>query len=350
MYQKVFKSCFNSVGHLLCSAIACTIITMVFLAIAAVIFAAFSNLPKDTTCIAYYTLQTEYIECGIGSSIYHTVELRQCPKTNDDPDFGVLSSWRIKTQSLILYHQQLEPEIDFLNTTSRTYHLLNGCDIYEWTGSVIEGHCCITNFNYDEQRAHLYLFLNETDAVDFQAQNGAHHELWSEPLNLPPNRTSCFQKWGVNAPYTVEHNSYHFFGVDLPANVELNSNITVLQMTVNVSDYHDFESQWFGRENHTDFSLPDDDVFYPTEYLFICGPPVQKYPSDTSTHVCSCKHPYGSKYATFLSVGIVMSFLSVMSIICACVYFFTCCYKNYYKCCCTCNRHIRRRKGFETLN
>ena len=326
------------------------------------LFIAFSRVPKDMTCVAYNILDGDYIECGTGSSAYHGFDLTQCPKGKDTQSFGVLNSWKIITKDLKLYPQQLDPVPDSSVTSLQTHHLLNGWDIYEWKGSIIEGYCCITNLNYDTQTAHLYLFLNDTYAYEFQDGNDARHDLWSEQLNLPANRTSCFQKWGRNAPYTVEHNSYHFFGVDLPANVELKSNITVLQMTVNVSDYPYSEPKWFTNENHTDISLPGT-VFHPVEYIFICGPPenyfseprankqLQMYLSDISTHICTCKQPNEATRNALLSGGIVLLFFLVMFNLCPCVSCFIycykydckCCYKYNCKCCCTCCRRIRRR-------
>ena len=332
------------------------------------LFAAFNKMPNDATCTTYNIQESDYIECGTGSSVYHTVELTQCPKPRDVPNFGVLNSWRTRPNDLKLHPRQLDLVPDVIVTTSQRHHLLNGWDIYEWKGSVIEGYCCIANLNYDNQTTHLYLFLNETYAYEFQSGSDAHHYLWSEQLNLPTNRTSCFQKWGRNAPYTVEHNSYHFFGVDLPANVELSSNITVLQMTVNVSDYPYSEPKWFTNENHTDISLPGT-VFPPVEYIFICGPPehffseprtnkqIQMYLSDISTHICTCKQPNEATRNALLPVGIVLFFFLAMFTLCACVCCFIycykydckCCYKYCCKCCCTCCRLLRRR-DYRRLN
>ena len=319
------------------------------------LFIAFSRVPKDMTCVAYNILDGDYIECGTGSSAYHGFDLTQCPKGKDTQSFGVLNSWRIITKDLKLYPQQLDPVPDSSVTSLRTHHLLNGWDIYEWKGSIIEGYCCITNLNYDTQTAHLYLFLNDTYAYEFQDGNDARHDLWSEQLNLPANRTSCFQKWGRNAPYTVEHNSYHFFGVDLPANVELKSNITVLQMTVNVSDYSYSEPEWFTKENHTDISLSGSNIFHLVEYLIICGPPVQhsfskhgtekhlqRYLSDASTHICVCKYPNASLRNKLLSVGIVLFVPFVIVTIFACVCYLKYCHKyphTYYK-----------RRGYQSVN
>lgn len=339
-----FRLYFNSL-RCRCSAAICIVLMLLLMVGVAVLVAAFSKMPKDVTCTTYNILASDYIECGSGSSVYKAVELAQCPKARDKQDFGVLVSWRTKASNLPLYSQQLDPVPDFFVTTFRKYHLLNGWDIYEWKGSVIEGYCCITNYNYyDTQTAHLYLFLNDTYAFEFQNGNQAHHYLWSEPLPLPPNKTSCFKKWGQNAPYTVEHNSYHFFGVDLPAHVVLVSNITVLQVTVNVSDYPSSELKWFSKDNVTSISLSGGNIFNPTEYLLLCGPPIpqrfqkiltdRQVQSDFSTHVCVCKHPNHTIGNIFLSFGIILSLFVVLVVIismCVCVCNVECCRKCYFK-------------------
>ena len=349
VYRKVLNFCSNSVSCLLCSVFFCMILVATLIAAIAILFTAFNKVPGGVTCIAYNILDGDYIECGTGSSAYHRAELTQCPKEKDTQSFGVLNSWRIRTKHLTLYPQQLDPVLDSSVTSRQTHHLLNGWDIYEWKGSIIEGDCCITNLNNDTRKVYLYIFLNETYAYDFQDGNDAHHYLWSDQLNIPANRTSCFRKWGRNAPYTVEHNSYHFFEVDLPANVEFRSNITVLQMTVNVSDYPYSEPKWFSKENHPDISLPGNNIFYPVEYVIICGPPtqhsfsklgtekvVQRYQSDASMHVCTCKHPNDSLHAALLSIGILL----FVPLVVVTIFVSVCCHKI-YKCC--------RRRGYQGL-
>ena len=221
---------------------------------------------------------------------------------------------------------QKVPELTSLSTSKPAKRLLKGYDIYEWQGSVIEGYCCITNFAHMEQTASLFLFLNESYAYDFQEENEAHSELWSETIRLPSNRTSCFQRWGNNSHYVTKHNSYHIFGVDLPSSVELKSNVTVLQRTVNMSYYRSFEPQWFTSDNSTTIPIHGSIslVFYLEQYIFICGPPLSQHTSHpkeerntnaVSTHVCKCDNPKNSAIRAFLGFYIVSSFVFVVAVV-----------------------------------
>ena len=287
---------------------------------------AYTKLPKAADCLAYNIYSSEYIECGTTSSLYRSTELTQCPKERDDKDFGTLNTWRIRKNDLKLTWMQKVPELDCLSTSIPIKHLLNGYDIYEWKGSIIEGYCCITNFAHMEQTASLFLYLNESYAYDFQDGKEAHNELWSETIRLPSNSTSCFQRWGNSSPYVTKYNSYHIFGVDLPSSVELKSNVTVLQRTVNMSDYRSFEPRWFTSDNSTTIPIHGSIslVFSLERYIFICGPPFSQHTShqkekrDTnaiSTHVCKCNNPKNSAIQAFLSLFTVSLFVFVVAIV-----------------------------------
>ena len=269
------------------------------------------------------------------------------PKSGDTL-LGVMQAWLHKEDELDYYSELHNPVIDGGAVPGRLQVYLNGWQIYTWKGSVIYGYCCITNNGSTKQTASLYLFTDDSDVVNFVNGLGAKNTIISEPLVIPPGRQECFKQWGTDDPYTVTRNSYHFFGVDVPANASYSSNITVHQVSVNTTNLG--TPHYFKFNNGTEFRISKH-LFRNENYIAVC-----KTPSDTpliegasqlnvsrnefevnynsslasmvgsqSVHINSCSVPWPWRYKhiiylpnLIIAVGIVLFFTIMFSYVGTC--------------------------------
>ena len=283
-------------------------------------------LEGSENCQANYILSTDIIQCGYGNSLqYDGANIEGCP-VDGDVMTETLNAWQIRDDELILYSQTLLPVKSNGLTTDHLTFLLLGWQIYTWKDSVIGGFCCIANENAEEKTASLHMFRHSEDAYRFENGEGARNAILSEQIHVPPKKTSCFQKWGRNSPFTVTHSSYHYIGIDLPANMNYTANITVTQAYVNVSDYPNSKPQQFRRDNHTHFMYPHT-WFDRIDYLYICKAPLfnpePSEPDSVSLHVCTCNEPYPWMKPTFASIAAFGGFgvLYIFSVVtCYCLY------------------------------
>ena len=269
------------------------------------------------------------------------------PKSGDTL-LGVMQAWLHKEDELDYYSELHNPVIDGGAVPGRLQVFLNGWQIYTWKGSGIYGYCCITNNGSTEQTAWLYLFTNDSDVVNFVNGLGAKNTIISEPLVIPPGRQECFKQWGTDDPYTVTRNSYHFFGVDVPANASYSSNITVHQVSVNTTNLG--TPHYFKFNNGTEFRISKH-LFRNENYIVIC-----KAPSDTpliegvnqlnvsrsksevdnsslasmvgsqSVHINSCSVPWSWKIIPILILvgGIALFFVILSTYFVACICMWKC--------------------------
>ena len=202
-------------------------------------------LQGSEDCQANFILSIDIIQCGYGNSLqYDGADIKGCP-VNGDVMTETLNAWQIPYNDLILYSHTLLPVNSNGQTTEHSTFLLLGWQIYTWKDSVIAGFCCIANDNEEEKTASLHMFRHSEDAFAFENGEGVKNAILSEQIRVPPKKTSCFQKWGTNSPFTVTHSSYHYIGVDLPANMNYTANITVTQTYVNISDYPNAKPKQF---------------------------------------------------------------------------------------------------------
>ena len=260
-------------------------------------------LQVSTACQSNYILSYDTTQCGYGNSLqYNGVDVKGCP-IEGDIMADTLTVRRIHDHELKLYFKSPVTVPDNGLKTEHSTFLLLGWQIYTWRESIIAGFCCITNDNNETKTASLYMFRRNIDANHFKNGEGARNAIISEHIDVPPKQTSCFHKWGIDAPYTVKHSAYHYIGLDLPANINYTSNITVTQSYVNISDYPNSAPQYFRRDNHSHFPYPHT-WFKRSDYLFICNAPLylpEKNPS-TSQHPGVISIPiYASKKTTLIS-------------------------------------------------
>ena len=281
-------------------------------------------LQGSEDCQTNYVLSTDTIQCGYGNSLqYDGAEIKGCP-IDGDVMTETLNAWQIRDDELILYSQTRLPVKSNGLTTDHLTFLLLGWQIYTWKNSIIAGFCCIANDNDEEKTASLHMFRHSEDAYRFQQGEGVRNAILSEQIHVPPNKTFCFQKWGTKSPFTVTHSSYHYIGVDLPANMNYTANITVTQSYVNISDYPNAKPKQFRRDNHTHFTYPHTWV-YQRDYLYICKAPLiypehKSKPDSVSLHICTCNEPYPWMKPTFTSIAAFGGFgiLLILTVLTCC--------------------------------
>ena len=300
-----------------------------------------TKLSRSTQCQTNYILMNGSIECEAANSLhYGTITVNRSTQTSDII-LGTMQAWLVRKQELKFYLEPQQPVISSGRATDREQVLLNGWQTYMWKGSIIHGYCCITNNGTTEQTASLYMFTRHEDILNYLLGKGARNAFLSDDITVPPGTERCFRKWGSNDPLTVYHNSYHFIGVDVPANSSLSSNITVLQMTINPNDYG--EPHNFTFDTGTTFTLSER-PFSSNDYIVICQAPssltavyldIEHVPTDNALrtvlksfaskglYINSCKEPHQwmeITFVIFLNIGVWL-----LNIFCCC-----CC------CCCIC--------------
>ena len=300
-----------------------------------------NKIIRNAQCQTNYILTNGSIECEAANSLYYdTITVNRSTQTSDII-LGTMQAWLVRKQKLKFYLEPQQPVISSGRATDREQVLLNGWQIYMWKGSIIHGYCCITNNGTTEQTTSLYMFTRHEDIVNYLLGKGARNAFLSDDITVPPGKERCFRKWGSNAPFTVYHNSYHFIGVDVPANSSLSSNITVLQMTINPNDYG--EPQNFTFDIRTTFTLSEP-LFSSTDYIVICQAPssltavyldIEHVPTDNELgtvlksfaskglYINSCKEPHQWMEITFSILLIVVECLLTVFFWCSC-------------CCCIC--------------
>ena len=284
----------------------CTIITMLLIVSAILGFAYLPYaiiLQGSTACQSSYTLSYDTTQCGYGNSLqYIGADVKGCPIEGDIMT-DTLTVRRIHDYELKLYFKTPLTVHDSGLKTKHSTFLLLGWQIYTWSESIIAGFCCITNNNNETKTASLHMFRRNSDANRFRNGEGVRNAIISENINVPPKQTSCFHKWGIDAPYTVKHSAYHYIGLDLPANMNYTANITMTQSYVNISDYPNSPPQFFRRDNYTHFTYPHT-WFKRSDYLYICEAPLYlpetNAPTSQRTGVVSSPI-YRSKKTTSIS-------------------------------------------------
>ena len=279
-------------------------------------------------CQVNYILSNDTVQCGYGNSLhYDGADIKGCP-VKGEVLINTLTVWQIRDDELILYSQTLPPVNFNGETADSTTLVLLGWQHYMWRDSVIAGFCCITNDNEEEKSALLHMLRDNDDAYSFTRGDSARNKILSEKIYVPPKNTSCFQTWGIGSPFTVTHSSYHYIGVDLPANMSYTANITVTQTYVNISDYPNSKPKLLGRDNHTHFTYPYSWINR-IDYLYICkAPPVypehMSEPDSVSLHTCTCnKHP-----DWVLAIMILIPYIiTMLCVTCTCI-----CICTVYKC------------------
>ena len=280
------------------------------------------KLHHGTQCQTHYILMNSSIECESANSLhYGTITVNRSVQM-DDIILGIMQAWLVKKTELKFYSEPQNPVISRGSATDHEQVLLNGWQTYTWKNSKIHGQCCIVNNGTTEQTASLYIFTRYEDIMYYLLGKGERNVILFDDIKVPPGREQCFSKWGIDAPYTVHHNSYHFIGVDVPPNSSFSSNITVLQMTINPNDYG--EPQYFIFDTGTTFTLSER-PFSSTDYTVICQAlsslkAVYLYsPTDNGLgtlpksyfaskekffglHVYSCKEPHGWMVTTVISL------------------------------------------------
>ena len=269
------------------------------------------------------------IECEAANSLYYdTITVNS--STQSDIILGTMQAWLVRKQELKFYLEPQQPVISSGRATDREQILLNGWQIYMWKGSIIHGYCCITNNSTTEQTASLYMFTTHKDILKYLLGEGARNVVLSDDITVPPGTERCFRKWGSNAPLTVSHNAYHFIGVNVPSNLSLSSNVTVLQKTVNPNDYGEPQNFTFG--TGTTITLSER-PFSSNDYIVICQAPssvtavyldIKHVPTDDELgtvlkskglYINSCKEPHlwmAITFAMLLNVGICLVIIFVI--------------------------------------
>lgn len=316
-----------------------------------------------------YTLTLDTVQCGAANSFFYGgIRVEGTLKTGDTLQ-GVIQAWRVNEEHLKLYPEPQQPVIDDGFIPQHERLILNGWQIYTWKGSIISGYCCITNNATTEQTASLYMFTNDQDFINFHNGERPRNTILSDTITIPPKSLRCFSEWGPKAPFRVSRNSYHFIGVDAPANSNFTSNITVLQMNVNTSDYG--TPQYFRYDNSTHFSLPGH-IFSHNEYIVICKAPlyestvleaivtresqleplVRMMKPDVgaeSAHIVSTNEPHRWMKITFAA----MTALGAMGIIASIVVCILCIYQKKYirnRCAIVCYMCRNRCNGYQSLD
>lgn len=283
----------------------CTIFTIAFASLMASLPLYAIYLEGSEECQVNYILSNDTTQCGYGNSLqYRDADIKGCP-LNGDELTATLNVWQIRYNELILYSQALPPVNSNGQTAYHSTFLLMEQQLYMWKDSVIAGFCCIANNNEEDKTASLHVFHIVEDVYRFELGDSVTNAVFSERIHLQPKKTSCFQKWGTNSPFTVTHSSYYFIGIDLPENMNYTANITVMQTYVNVSDYPNSKPKHFRRDNHTSFSYPDK-WFHQTDYLYICEAPSvyleESEPDSVSLHVCTCNNSDSLMNSIFMAI------------------------------------------------
>ena len=204
------------------------------------------------------------MECGRANS--HNAEeitVRGVKKFGDTD--GVMKVW-LKCETDIDFVSQLQhPVSDGGYAYKHTQQLLQGWQRYTWEHSTISGYCEIINNGPIEQHAILYVFVTNEDAQNFNKRGVSRNAILTDNITIAPNESQFFRKWGPQAPLHVRQSSYHYFGIDISADMNFTSNITVTQMSVNTSNYG--PPIYVSSSNSTYFPLspsaqPDNDIVY----------------------------------------------------------------------------------------
>ena len=305
-------------------------------------------LHDGTHCETNYILSNDTIQCGkVNSLKYEITNISGTMKTGDKIQ-GVLQAWLVKEKRLKFYAQKSPTFTDGANVSDHTQIYLNGWNIYTWKNSTISGYCCIYNNGTTAQTAYLYIFVKDKDLLNFLSGEGVKNAILSDNISIPPNRQVCFQKWGTSSPLIVNKSSYHFIGVDVPANTTYSSSVTVEQVYVNGSDYG--TPHYFKYDNSTSFKVPHNRHFWEgTEYVLVCKAPLDENHvnltgdkdskgsitlasrvgySAESLHIRSCNEPHHWIETPF-PVLLAVSFLLIITIIVFSVVSCIC----QYKCC-----------------
>ena len=331
-----------------------------------VMFGLYSiKLPHNEECETVFIQLNDSIQCGEASSLqYSEIEIKGAKKGGDTLQ-GDLHAWLVNKKHLKLYSELQHPAIDDdsnITKPIRTLVRLQGWQIYTWVNSIIYGYCCITNYGTIEQTATLYMFTSFEDSNNFLNRSGARNAILSDSIKLPPDgkEQRCFTKWGPHAPFTVRHNSYHFIGVDIPANSSFTSNITVLKTDVNTTDYG--TPHLFKYDSSTKFPIS---FSLNENFIVVCKAPLYglaTVPLDnaiahapnsdvgsTSLHIRSCNEPYHWMKTIFkivLTLGIVSLFCAFTTCtgVCICQRIM---YRNRFVNFCKC--HNRRRPRYSQI-
>ena len=299
-------------------------------------------LHRQFSCSTYYVLTADSVKCGAANSLqYGTIRVGG-DQQQGDTLLGVMQAWAAKETDLVFHEKLLPPVIFKANISEHQRILLQGWQTYTWTGSIIYGYCCIINNGISDLTAKLYIFITDTDAVNFVNGQGTENAVLYNRIQIPPGKQQCFRSWGAGNPFKVSQSSYHFFGVDVPGNVTYSSNITVLQKYVDGNDYG--SPHFFQYNNATYFSI-EGGFFSHDKYVTICKAPLYYYqtsipkslsPSPMSAnydslrsveslaskvgsesiHLNSCKNPYHWMTIAFpclLGVGLFLFVLSIAS-------------------------------------
>lgn len=304
------------------------------------------RLQGNRDCTPEYILTNDSVQCGTVNSLqYERMDIGGVLKSGDTLQ-GVLQAWLVRNDNLKLYTQSIEPYIYGGYLPNHENIVLAGLQMYTWKNSTIYGYCCIYNNGTTEKTAYLYIFVNNDDVVNFMNGEGAKNSILSDKITIPPNGQRCFSKWGASSPWTVTRSSYHFIGVDIPANTTYSSNITLMQAYVKTSDYG--IPHYFGYDNFTHFAVPGG-FWSRKEYIAICRAPLSVYKINQfslasrvgaeSAHILSCNEPYHWMKPTFLSllvIGIFLIIISVALLVFTCICWYK--YRNRLINCCKCSK------------
>ena len=302
-------------------------------------------LDRSTTCSIKYVLTADGVQCGEVNSLHYGMIQVGGNLQQGDTLLGSQQAWVVKKADLAFYSKQQPPITVTANVSEHKHFLLQGWQIYVWSGSVIYGYCCIINNGIGgDVTAKLFMFTSDSDAINFVNGQGAENSVLSDSIKIPPGKQQCFHNWGAGAPFLVSESSYHFIGIDIPGNTTFSYNITVLQKYINGSDYG--SPHYFRYDNSTYFSLQGG-LFSHNEYVAICKAPLYlshiisrlvpaynvKLESNKSLaskvgaeslHISSCKEPHHWMTA-FILLGIGLFVFVVFVIMCAVTCF--CMYK-----------------------
>ena len=237
-------------------------------------------LHSSTTCSTEYVLTADSVKCGEVNSLHYRAIQVGGNLQQGDTLLGSLQAWVVKEADLVFYSKK-QPSITVTaNVSEHQRFLLQGWQIYVWSGSVIYGYCCIINNGIGgDVTAKLFMFTSDSDATNFVNGQGAENSVLSDSIQIPPGKQQCFHSWGAARPFIVSERSYHFIGVDIPGNTTFSYNITVLQKYVNGSDYG--SPHYFRYDNLTEFLLPGS-LFSDDNYVTICKAPLYLDPLTTT--------------------------------------------------------------------
>ena len=294
------------------------------------------KLQRNRQCVTEYILSDNTVECGKADSLRYEKMKIAGSKEDGDSRLGLVEAYSVEERDLEsrFYTELHKPAMDGGNVPFPFRHLLLGWKIYTWFNSKIYGYCCITNNNDTRQTATINMFTDDHDAINFMNGGPANNAILSETIDIPPGREVCFEKWGTNVPFTVTQNAYHYIVVDLPAQTNFTSKVTVLQRTVNTTGLK--SPHYFRYDNATELNLKWP-ISTHREYVAVCKSLTDEHallePNETdeqslvvghenetdvqslastvgaeSLHIKSCNVPYHWMKVSFgvtLGVGIV---------------------------------------------